>query len=95
MKVRWSLSALDEIESIFSYSREHHPTAASSVVARIERLTSILADFPFAGHVTDEPNVHVLAVVRYPFRIFYAIDESADEIVILHVSHTAQEEPFS
>jgi toxin ParE1/3/4 len=35
----------------------------------------------------------VLSVVRYPFLIFYAIDEAADEIVILHVRHSARERP--
>jgi toxin ParE1/3/4 len=31
--------------------------------------------------------------VRYPFAIFYAIDEAKGEVVILHVRHTAQEPP--
>ena len=53
MKVRWSQSSLTEIEDLFSYIRERNRAAASSVVARIERLASILADFPFAGHVTE------------------------------------------
>jgi len=35
----------------------------------------------------------VLSVVRYPFLIFYAIDDTAGEIVILHVRHTAQQRP--
>ncbi|MGJ5065746.1 type II toxin-antitoxin system RelE/ParE family toxin [Bradyrhizobium oligotrophicum] len=94
MRARWSHSSLAEIEDIFSYIHERNPAAASSVVARIERLTSILADFPLAGHITDEPEVRVLSVVRYPFRIFYAVDAALDEVIILHVRHTAQDEPF-
>jgi len=43
------------------------------------------------GHVTDENEVRVLSVVRYPFLIFYTIDAVADEVVILHVRHGAQE----
>jgi plasmid stabilization system protein ParE len=35
----------------------------------------------------------MLAVVRYPFLIFYAIDDPADEVVILHVRHGAQDRP--
>jgi hypothetical protein len=45
-----------------SYNHERNPTAASSVVARIEPLTSILSDFPLAGHITDETEVRVLSV---------------------------------
>ena len=93
MKVRWSETALTEIEDIFSYIFERNRSAAAAVVERIEGLTKLLEEFPFAGHVTDEPDVRVLSVVRYPFLIFYAIDETAEEIVILHVRHAAREWP--
>jgi toxin ParE1/3/4 len=53
----------------------------------------LLEEFPLIGHITDEAEVRVLSVVRYPFLIFYAIDAANDEIVILHVRHTAQERP--
>jgi toxin ParE1/3/4 len=62
-------------------------------VERIEALTALLEEFPFAGHVTDETGVRMLAVVRYPFLIFDAVDNTSDEVVILHVRHSAQERP--
>jgi toxin ParE1/3/4 len=93
MKARWSESSLAEIEDIFAYIYERNRTAASAVVERIESLISLLEDFPLMGHVSDEEDVRVLSVVRYPFLIFYAIDEAADEIVILHVRHGAQDRP--
>ena len=33
----------------------------------------------FAGHLKDEAGVQALAVVRYPFLIFYAIDNTTDD----------------
>jgi plasmid stabilization system protein ParE len=93
MKLRWSETALAEVEDIFSFIYENSRTAATAVVERIEGLTVLLEEFPFVGHLTDEPEVRVLSVVRYPFLIFYAIDETAGEVVILHVRHTAQERP--
>ena len=72
MKVRWSETALAEIEDIFSYIYQHNRSAAVAVVARIEGLTALLEEFPLIGHITDEAEVRVLAVVRYPFLIFYA-----------------------
>jgi toxin ParE1/3/4 len=93
MKVRWSETALTEIEDTFSYIHEHSRAAAIAVVERIEGLTGLLEEFPFVGHLTDEAGVRVLSVVRYPFLIFYAIDDAADEIVILHVRHSARERP--
>jgi hypothetical protein len=55
-------------------------------------LAALPGEFPL-GHLTDEADVRILPVVRYPFLTFYAIDDAASEIVILHVRHTAQERP--
>jgi toxin ParE1/3/4 len=93
MKVRWSETALTEIEDIFSYIHENSRSAATAVVNRIEGLTSLLGEFPLIGHLADEAGVRVLPVVRYPFLIFYAIDHGANEVVILHVRHAARERP--
>jgi toxin ParE1/3/4 len=93
MKVRWSETALIEIEDIFSYIHENNRSAATAVVNRIEGLTSLLGEFPLIGHLTDETGVRMLPVVRYPYLIFYAIDHSAHEVVILHVRHAARQPP--
>ena len=47
MKVRWSKTALFELDNIFSYISERNPTAAKSVVRRIEGLISQLKKFPY------------------------------------------------
>jgi toxin ParE1/3/4 len=93
MKVRWSETALAELRDIFSYIHENNRSAADAVVKRIEALTALLEEFPLLGPLTDEAHVRMLSVVRYPFLIFYAIDDAANEIVILHVRHTARERP--
>jgi plasmid stabilization system protein ParE len=93
MKVRWSETALAEIDEIFSYIYEYSRSAASAVVDRIEDLTTLLEQFPHAGHLTDEPDVRVLSVIRYPYLIFYNVDLVTDEVVILHVRHGRREQP--
>jgi toxin ParE1/3/4 len=93
MKVRWSETALAEIDEIFSYIYEYSGSAASAVVDRIEELTTLLEQFPLAGHLTDEPDVRVLSVIRYPYLIFYNVDLVTDEVVILHVRHGRRERP--
>jgi len=93
MRVRWSETALNEIDDIFWYISEHNRSAAAAVTKRIEELVALLAEFPQMGHLTDEAQVRVLSVVRYPFLIFYAIDAEADEVVMLHVRHAAQDRP--
>ena len=56
-------------------------------------MAALIGEFPFVGHLTDETGVRMLPVVRYPFLIFYAVNDMANEIVILHIKHTAQERP--
>lgn len=91
MKVRWSDSALAELEDIFSYIFERNRSAATSVVRRIEELAALLEQFPLAGHLTDEAGVRAISVVRYPFLVFYTVNENAAEVVILHVRHTSRQ----
>lgn len=93
MKVRWSETALAQLDDIFFYIYRRNRSAALSVAKRIEDLAAMLGEFPLIGHLTDEAEVQVLPVVRYPFMIFYAIDAAAGEVVILHVRHTARERP--
>ena len=93
MKARWSKTALIEFDSIFQYIFEGSPSAAKSVVLRIEALVAHLEQFPARGHPADEPEVRALSVVRYPYVILYAIDPTADEVVILHIRHTARQTP--
>jgi plasmid stabilization system protein ParE len=93
MKARWSRTALIELDNIFSYISERSPAAAKSVVLRIEALVAHLEQFPARGHHTDEPEVRAISVVRYPYVILYAIDPTADEVIILHIRHTARKPP--
>ena len=93
MKVRWSETALAQLDDIFLYIYERNRSAALAVAKRIEDLAALLGGFPLVGHLTDEAEVRILPVVRYPFLIFYAIDNAADEVVILHVRHAAQDRP--
>jgi toxin ParE1/3/4 len=93
MKVRWSETALAQLDDIFLYIYERNRSAALAVAKRIEDLAALLGEFPLVGHLTDEAEVRILPVVRYPFLIFYAIDNAADEVVILHVRHTVQDRP--
>jgi len=65
-----------------------------AVVDRIERLAALIGELPLIGHRTDEEGVRMMPVVRYPFLIFYALSDRADEIVILHVRHAARLRPF-
>jgi plasmid stabilization system protein ParE len=59
MRVRWSESALSDIDDVFSYIHEHNRTAAAAVVDRIKAVAGLLQEFPEAGHLTEEPDVRI------------------------------------
>jgi toxin ParE1/3/4 len=46
MKVRWSETALAQLDDIFLYIYERNRSAALSVAKRIEDLAAILGEFP-------------------------------------------------
>jgi toxin ParE1/3/4 len=64
MRVRYSLRALAQLEDIHRYIAQHNPRAARNVIARIEELCERLGEFPGMGHISDQPDVRVLPVVR-------------------------------
>ena len=91
MRVRWTETALSELVAAISYIDQNSPAGAKAILRRIEIRAKLLGDFPFIGHVSDGPTVRVLPVVRYPFVSFYTVDDTANDVVILHVRHSAQQ----
>ncbi|MFT0876741.1 type II toxin-antitoxin system RelE/ParE family toxin [Rhodopseudomonas sp. G2_2311] len=90
MKVVYSRQALADIDQISAYYGEHaSPRVARSIGARIENVIARIASAPAsAPKVTQRPDIRSAAVVRYPFRVFYRVQES--KIEILHIRHTAR-----
>jgi len=48
-----------------------------------------LADGPRARVVDERPDVRVVPLVRYPYRIFYRVADEAVEI--LHIHHASRQ----
>jgi toxin ParE1/3/4 len=61
------------------------------VIARIKRSIDQLADFPYSGRRSEIADIRELPIVRYPYIVFYAVDEPADQVLILRVRHTSQD----
>jgi toxin ParE1/3/4 len=93
MKVRWSLTALIELEEILVYISDRHRSGAEAVVERLDRVTERLESFPFTGIEADEDGTYILPIVRYPYMLYYTVDDRADQIRILHIRHTARKKP--
>jgi toxin ParE1/3/4 len=92
MRVRYTSTALLEVGDILTYIADDSPRAAARVSAEIERTVERLSRYPLSSsREADEGDTRVARVGRYPYLIFYAIEE--DEVVILQVRHGARQPP--
>ena len=89
MKISYSPIALAQLDDIFAYIARDNPVAAANVVDEIEAVVDHLADFPFAGRLTDEGGVRMLVLSRYPYLIFYKVLPN-ENLRILRILHGAQ-----
>ena len=53
-----------------------------------------LAAFPNLGRKQTSQDLHKLGVSRYPYNVYYTVDEVADEVVIITVRHTSRAPEF-
>ena len=91
MKVRYTETALAELDRIFAYIAKENAQAATVVIDRVERTVSRIGEFPNLGHATDEAGVRVMPIGRFPYLIFYFV--ANNEVAILHVRHAARLRP--
>lgn len=91
MKVRYSRRALAQLDDIYNYIEAHDAQAAAAVKARIKRSIDRLARFPYSGRATDNPSIRLLAIRRYPYLVFYSVDDDAREVHILRVRHSVRD----
>jgi toxin ParE1/3/4 len=91
MKLVFSRQALADLDAIASYySANASPAIASSVERRIIDVIERIRRAPEAApRVAQRPRVRAVAVIRYPFRIFYR--PRGDAIEILHIRHTSRQ----
>lgn len=88
MRVRYTPEAFADRERIFEYLRERSPSGARNVMASIRDAVKLLQDQPYSGYKTDDPDVRVRFIVRYPYKIFYRIRN--DVVEIAHIRHTSR-----
>jgi addiction module RelE/StbE family toxin len=87
MRVRYTPAAFSDREQIFEYLRERSPGGAKNVAAGIRYAVEQLKEHPHSGYQTDHPDVRVIFVARYPYKIFYRV---RDAVEILHIRHTSR-----
>jgi toxin ParE1/3/4 len=89
MKVEYSNRALADLRKVSADSRAFGEAVTAALETRIQNVVAYIGEHPeAAAHVFERPNVRVVPLIRYPYKIFYRILE--DRVRILHLRHTSR-----
>lgn len=89
MKVEYTKQAIADLRKVSVDSHVFGETVAAAVEARIHETILYIAEHPKpAASVVERPGMHVIPLVRYPYKIFYRVLE--DRVRILHIRHAAR-----
>jgi toxin ParE1/3/4 len=91
MNLRFTSRATQDLVDIADYIRERNPAAALRVRAAILDSLRNLVLFPEIGRRQTVEGVRKLVTRKYPYLVYYTVDQAAAEIVILTIRHPARE----
>jgi toxin ParE1/3/4 len=89
MKVEFSKRAAADLRKVSAGSRVFGEAVGAAVELRIRQIIAHIAAHPqAAARVIERPGMHVVPLIRYPYKIFYRVFE--DRVRILHIRHTSR-----
>ena len=92
-RVRFSKSAVNDLNSIREYIYDNNKDAAKEVVSYIiEKIETILVVNPAAGRAGRVLRTRELFIIKYPYIVPYQVRD--DVIYILRVLHTSRKWPL-
>ena len=94
MKLRFTPRATQDLAQIADYIHEYSPSAALRVRAAILESLQDLVLFPELGRRQTLEAVRKLVTRKYPYLVYYSLDQSAGEIIILTIRHAAREREY-
>lgn len=94
MRVAYTPRALADLEEIADYIKARSPQGAARVRTAILDALQTLAQFPRVGRSQTVEAVRKIGVRKYPYLIFYMVDEAAEEIVVLTIRHGSREREY-
>ena len=83
MKLRWTPRAVADLEEISDYLMAVHPEAWEQLMARVERLTDALLDFPLMGKSGLVPGTREFVLAGTPYILVFRL--KGDAVVIVSV----------
>ena len=93
MKVVYTGEALANLDAILQYISAHYPASYAQFEKRLRTVEARIGAWPeSAQEVAECPDVRVVPLIRYPYKIFYRIEGGVVEILYIH--HAARREPW-
>ena len=89
MKVRYTATALEEIEDILTFIARDNSSAALRVSGTILATVDRVAEFPHTAVEADVSGVRVAPALPYRYLIFFSI--AGDVLIVRNVRHSARQ----
>lgn len=88
MKLRYTQTALRQIDGVLEHVQTHSPQGAARLRSRILASLSLICDHPNAGQITNRHDLRRVVLTPYPYVLFYRIGKN--EIIVMRFRHTAR-----
>lgn len=88
VKVRYTRTALRQIDEAVSYLKAQNPQAARGLQERVLSIVALLQAHPHSARETSRRNIRRFPLGTYPYLIDYSADEN--EIVLRRFRHTSR-----
>jgi plasmid stabilization system protein ParE len=88
VRIRYTSRARDDLTTIIAYVEQHSPQGARNIAQALHKTVELIGQFPQSGRLAGEEQTRVLPVGRYPYLIYWSVEQ--DEAWIVHIRHTAR-----
>ena len=89
IRIRWTLPAYADLQSIKTFLQQNYPHFAESTVRTIYRRIQSLKTSPNRGRPGHRSGTRELALTPLPYVVVYSV--KAEAVEILHIYHGAQD----
>lgn len=94
MRLRFTPRATRDLAEIAEYIHQHNPNAAQRVRTAILESLQDLVIFPELGRRQTVEGIRKLITRKYPYLVYYRLDRTNEEIVVLAIRHQARRREY-
>ncbi|MBA3040509.1 MAG: type II toxin-antitoxin system RelE/ParE family toxin [Alphaproteobacteria bacterium] len=85
-ELRWTQTAVQDLDDIGSYIAEDSPRSAEAIVRRLVEAAAFLAYYPEIGRLGRVAGTRELVVAGTPYIIVYRVQAAIEILTILHTA---------